>query len=340
MKHDKILLSMGAGGRLSAELMKDVFLPAYGNDILKNLDDSAEIDIEGTRLAFTTDSYVIRPIFYPGGNIGELAVCGTVNDLAVKGAYPLVITAGFIIEEGFSTQSLKTIAQSMHDAADRAGVQIVAGDTKVVGRGEADGVFINTSGIGVIIRGMNISSSHAKPGDDIIVSGTMGDHGVAILNAREGLDFQPRIESDTAPVFDIVERISEFAENIHVMRDPTRGGLASVVNEIASASRVNISLFEDKIPVREDVRKCCDLLGIDSLYVANEGKVVIFCSPESTPQIMNKIKESPIGQNASVIGRVEDSNYSENTPPVSLITAMGTKRFVPLIEGEPLPRIC
>lgn len=340
MKHDIVTLSMGGGGKLSSQLIEELFLPVYGNDVLNSLDDAAELTVDGARIAFTTDSFTVKPVFFPGGDIGKLSVCGTVNDLSVKGARPVAISAGFIIEEGFPMDDLKRIALSMREASDEVGVRVVTADTKVVGRGEVDGIFINTSGIGTVMKGMSVSSVGARRGDDIIISGTVADHGIAIVNAREGLGFTPEIRSDVATVFSMVERIAGFGEHVHVMRDPTRGGVATVLNEIARASRVSIKMFERAIPIRMEVRSCCDLLGFDPLYIANEGKIVIFVDPRATADVLKNVRSVPLGRDAAVIGRVVETPYSVDTPPVYLETAIGTKRFVPLIDGEPLPRIC
>ena len=337
---DTVTLSMGSGGLHSSRLLSEVFLPIYGNEILNTLDDSAALTVDTAHLAFTTDSYTIQPIFFPGGDIGKLSICGTVNDLAAKGARPLAISAAFIIEEGFPIEDLKKIARSMRETTDALGVNIVTGDTKVVRRGDADGIFITTSGIGAIIEGMDISSSRARPGDDILISGTIADHGMAVLNAREGLGFTPEIRSDVAPLCDIVAGISAWGGLLHVMRDPTRGGVASALNEIARASRVTMTLFENRLPLRQDVRSCCDLLGMDPLYIANEGKLVIVADPGAGADILKVIKAMPLGRDAAVIGRVDEMPYADQIPPVSLQTKIGTKRFVPLLEGEPLPRIC
>lgn len=340
MRHDKVLLPMGAGGLLSQELMESVFLPGYGNKTLCQMDDSAELAIGGVRIAFTTDSFTVKPAFFPGGDIGKLSICGTVNDLSAKGARPLAISAGFILEEGFPIPSLTEIVNSMRTAAEAAGAQIVTGDTKVVGRGEADGIYINTSGIGAIIEGMDISCAAARPGDCIIISGSLADHGVAILNARENLKVSPAIESDVGCVAEIVEKLSALGSSIHVMRDPTRGGLASVLNEISAASEVNIRIFEKTLPIKQGVLSCCDLLGLDPLYLANEGKLVVIVEGGASEEALGLIRGSALGKNAQMIGEVEWSAYCKDVPPVSLETRLGTKRFVPLIEGEPLPRIC
>ncbi len=339
-KQDKVTISMGAGGKQSLQLLKNVFLPVYGNEFLNKLEDSAEILIGKERLAFTTDSYTIKPVFFPGGDIGKLSVCGTCNDLSVKGAKPVFISAGFIIEEGFPINNLKRIVSSMSRTAEEIGVQIVTGDTKVVNKGEADGIFINTSGIGILLPGMNISCSNARKGDDVIITGSIGDHGISILNARENLGLIPEIHSDVGHVYKIIKEIAEYAKYIHVMRDPTRGGLASVLNEIAMSSRVNITILEDNIFIKPGVKKSCDILGLDPLYVANEGKIVMFVSPDSSKDILHIIKKMPQGKEANILGKVETSVYSEDTPAVSIQTSLGLKRFVPLIDGEPLPRIC
>jgi hydrogenase expression/formation protein HypE len=337
---DTVTLSMGSGGAHSSRLLTEVFLPVFGNETLNALDDSAAIDVNAARLAFTTDSYTIQPVFFPGGDIGKLSICGTVNDLAAKGARPLAVSAAFIIEEGFPIEHLKRIARSMRETTDAIGINIVTGDTKVVRKGEADGIFITTSGIGAIINGMEISSSRARPGDDILISGTIADHGMAILNAREGLGFTPEIQSDVAPLCDVVAGLSAWGGSLHVMRDPTRGGVASALNEIARASRVTMTLFEDRLPLRQEVRSCCALLGMDPLYIANEGKLIVIAYPRATADILNAMKAMPLGRGAAVIGRVDETPYTEGIPPVSLQTAIGTKRFVPLLEGDPLPRIC
>ena len=337
---DTVTLSMGGGGAHSSQLLSEVFLPIYGNEILNTLDDSAALTVDTAHLAFTTDSYTIQPIFFPGGDIGTLSICGTVNDLAAKGARPLAIAAAFIIEEGFLIEDLKKIARSMRKATGALGINLVTGDTKVVRRGDADGIFITTSGIGAIMEGMDISSSRARPGDDILISGTIADHGMAILNAREGLGFTPEIRSDVAPLCEIVEGISAWSGFLHVMRDPTRGGVASALNEIARASRVTATLFEDKLPIRREVRSCCDLLGMDPLYIASEGKLVIVADPGATADILKAMRTMPLGRDAAVIGMVDATPYADQIPPVSLRTNIGTKRFVPLLEGELLPRIC
>jgi hydrogenase expression/formation protein HypE len=340
MKNDTITLAMGSGGRLSAELVEKVFLPIYGNEILKNMDDAAELKMPRSRIAFTTDSYTVKPIFFPGGDIGKLSVCGTVNDLSVKGARPLYISTAFIIEEGFPIADLKRIARSMYQTARAVGVKIVTGDTKVVSRSEADGIFINTAGIGAIQGDMNISCRSVRPGDVCIVSGSIGDHGMAIMNSRERLGFDPPIKSDVAPLWDIVKRLEGLGRHIRVMRDPTRGGLASLLNEIAKASRVTVRIVEGSLPVKPEVRACAELLGMDPLYIANEGKLALFVAPRAAGKVLEAIRNSPLGKDAAVIGVAEKSPFRDDVPPIHLETTIGAKRFVPLLDGELLPRIC
>jgi hydrogenase expression/formation protein HypE len=336
MIDDRILISEGDGGRLSAKLIQEIFIKAYGNDKLNRMDDAADISIGDKRIAMTTDSYVIKPIFFPGGDIGKLSVCGTVNDLATKAAKPVAISAAFIIEEGFLKSDLKKIVDSMHKTAKEVGVDIVTGDTKVVRKGEADGIFINTTGIGLIQDGFNLSSANARAGDDIIITGSIADHGIAILNQRENLNFSPAIQSDVAPLYSIVQSLKDLAKDIHVMRDPTRGGVASSLNEIATASAVNIEVFYN-YPIKQEVRACCELLGIDPLYIANEGKMLIFADPKKTKEIINKINR----KDCSVIGKVLDTGkFSKTVPPVYLLTNIGSKRVLSMMDGTPLPRIC
>ena len=340
MDTERITLGMWGGGTLSAELIEEVFLAGYGNEALNRLDDAAEVSLDGARLAFTTDSYTVKPVFFPGGDIGRLAVCGTSNDLSVKGARPRAISAAFIIEEGFLLVDLKRIVRSMRDTAAEAGVGIVTGDTKVVRKGEADGIFITTSGVGAIIPGMEISCAAARPGDAIIVTGTVGDHGAAIMNAREVLGFTPELVSDVAPVRDIVEALASRASALHAMRDPTRGGLASALNEIARASGVSVRVFEDRVPVAPGVRACCEILGLDPLYMACEGRVVIFAAPDSAEEVLRLVRSTPGGKDAAAIGEVTGPRREPNIPPVVVETGIGTSRFLPLLEGDPVPRIC
>jgi hydrogenase expression/formation protein HypE len=340
MDTERVTLGMGGGGLLSARIISEVFLAGYGNEALNRLDDAAEVSLDGARLAFTTDSYTVKPVFFPGGDIGRLAVCGTANDLSVKGARPRAISSAFIIEEGFLLDDLKRIVRSMRDTAAEAGVEIVTGDTKVVRKGEADGVFITSSGIGAIIPGMEISCAAARPGDSIIVSGTVGDHGAAIMNARERLGFTPEIVSDVAPVRGIVEALAPRARALRAMRDPTRGGLASALNEIARASGVSVRVLEDRVPVAAGVRACCEILGLDPLYMACEGRVLIFAAPDSAEEVLRLIRGAPGGTNAALIGEVAGPGGDPNVPPVIVETGFGTQRFLPLLDGDPVPRIC
>lgn len=332
---ERILLSHGSGGRLSHELITRVLLPKFSNPILDKLDDSAVFDLNG-RIAFTTDSYVVSPIFFPGGDIGKLAVCGTVNDLSMSGAKPLFLSLSLVIEEGFLYDDLERILLSVKKAASEAGVQIVTGDTKVVNRGGADGIFINTSGVGLVPPGVNISGSNANPGDKILLSGTIGDHGIAVLSKREGLEFQHSIESDCAPLNHLVSEMLSVSANIHCMRDPTRGGLATVLNEFAAKSRVGILIYEDRIPVNETVRGACELLGFDPLYIANEGKLVAVVAASDADTILGKMKENSYGREAAVIGEVTEQYRGK----VVLKTILGSHRMVDMLSGELLPRIC
>ena len=333
---DRILLAHGSGGELSHQLVASLFAKSFQNPLLQPLDDSAVFSAEGTKLAFTTDSYVVTPIFFPGGDIGKLAVCGTVNDLAMSGAQPLFLSAGFIIEEGFLFSDLKRIVQSMQETAAEAGVQIVTGDTKVVNRGAADGIFINTAGIGCISPGLHISGHNAHPGDKVLVSGTMGDHGVAILSAREGLEFSTALLSDCAPLNLLVKKLLTLSPQIHSLRDPTRGGLSSTLNELARQSGVGIWVEEDRIPVKEEVRGACELLGFEPWNLANEGKLVAIVAAGVAETVLRGMKEHPLGRSAAMIGEVKED------PPgkVILRTPIGSTRLLDMMVGEPLPRIC
>ncbi|MBI5966422.1 MAG: hydrogenase expression/formation protein HypE [Deltaproteobacteria bacterium] len=333
---DRILLAHGSGGELSHELVTSLFVRTFHNPFLDPLDDGAVFQVEGKRWAFTTDSYVVTPIFFPGGDIGKLAVCGTVNDLSMIGAQPLFLSAGFIIEEGFPLSSLEKIVSSMQKAAAEAGVKIVTGDTKVVNRGGADGIFINTAGIGLIPEGVNISGSYARPGDRVILSGSIGDHGVAILSSREGLQFSTSLESDCASLNDLVARMLEVSYKIHCLRDPTRGGLSSTLNELARQSGVGIWVDEDRIPIKEEVRGACELLGFDPLILANEGRLVAVVAEEVAEMILQQMKTHRLGRDVAIIGEVRE----EPREKVILRTRLGLTRIVDMIVGEPLPRIC
>jgi hydrogenase expression/formation protein HypE len=331
-----IILGHGGGGKLSAELIQHLFVPAFANATLARLGDAAVLEAGGARLAVSTDSFVVHPLFFPGGNIGELAVHGTVNDVAMSGAQPLYLTAGFIIEEGFPLDRLGIIVQSMAAAARAAGVQLVAGDTKVVDRGHGDGVFINTTGVGLLAADIHIAPDRARPGDLVILSGTIGDHGMAIMSVREGLEFDTVIKSDTAALNGLVSRMLEATREIHVLRDPTRGGVATSLNEIAEAAQVGIILNEDAIPVNPAVHSACELLGMDPLYVANEGKLLAFVPAALGDAVLAAMREHPLGKQAAVIGRV----VADHPGLLVARTSIGGTRVVSMQIGEQLPRIC
>ena len=332
---DKILLAHGSGGKLAHELVEKSFLKALANPFLAKLDDSAVMDFSG-RLAFTTDSYVVSPIFFPGGDIGKLAVCGTVNDLAMSGAKPLYLSLAFIIEEGLPQDELNKIVDSVRKTAQEAEVEIVTGDTKVVNRGSADKLFINTAGIGIIPDGVDISGSRAKPGDKVILSGTIGDHGIAVLSQREGLSFSTQLESDCAPLGSLVAEMLGASPDIHCLRDPTRGGLATTLNELAKQSKVSIRIEEEKIPVREEVLAACEMLGFDPLYVANEGKLVAIVLAKDVDKILKAMRENHYGTGAAIIGEVK----AEHPGRVLMKTCLGASRIVDMLVGDLLPRIC
>lgn len=333
---DTVLLGHGSGGKLSAELVRDVFLPALENPVLARLDDQAIVNINGQRLAITTDSFVVKPLFFPGGDIGSLAVHGTVNDLAVGGATPLFLSAAFIIEEGFAMESLRRVVNSMHQAAAAAGVQVVTGDTKVVEKGKGDSLFINTTGIGVVPDGLELSANRARPGDKVLLSGSIGEHGIAILAQREGLEFESEIQSDSAALHMLVADMLAVSREIRAMRDPTRGGVSSTLNEIAEQSQVGIELEGSSIPVREEVRGACELLGLDPLYVANEGKLIAIVAPEAADVLLQAMRRNPLGAGARIIGTVKQ----EDAGLVTMRTTLGTTRIVDMLAGDQLPRIC
>ncbi len=335
MNDETILLAHGSGSRLSHELIEKNFLPSLANPLLSKLDDSAVFEFSGC-LAFTTDSYVVSPIFFPGGDIGKLAICGTINDLAMSGAKPLYLSLSFIIEEGLTLSELSKIVKSIKNTAEEAGVKIITGDTKVVNRGSTDKLFINTSGIGIIPEGIDISGGNAKVGDKVILSGTIGDHGIAVMSQREGLKFSVPVQSDCAPLNKLVSQMLEASSHIHCMRDPTRGGLATTLNELARQSRVGISIEEEKIPVRDGVRAACELLGFDPLYIANEGKLVAIVAQQDTGKILSKMKRNRYGSDASIIGEITD----EHKGKVIMKTRLGASRIVDMLSGELLPRIC
>jgi len=334
---DRVLLAHGSGGKLSHDLIAKSFVSTLGNPILNKLDDSAVFKLSGNGwLAFTTDSYTVTPIFFPGGDIGKLAICGTVNDLAMSGAVPLYLSLSFIIEEGLLIADLEKIVNSVHQAAAESSVEIVAGDTKVVDQGSADKLFINTSGVGVVPPGVDISGANAKPGDKVIVSGTVGDHGIAIVSQREGLKFHVPIHSDCAPLNRLVAEMLETSANLHCLRDPTRGGLATTLNEFAQQSQVGINIEEASIPVNKAVLAACELLGFDPLYVANEGKLAAIVAPADADKVLAKIKQNQYGREAAIIGEV----VNEHPGRVVMKTRLGASRIVDVLVGELLPRIC
>jgi hydrogenase expression/formation protein HypE len=332
-----IVMGHGGGGKLGSELVEHLFLPAFRNPALENLGDAATLHLPSGRLAMTTDSYVVQPLFFPGGSIGELAVNGTVNDLAVSGAEPKYLSAGFILEEGFPLARLAAIVEAMAAAAATAGVQVVTGDTKVVERGHGDGCYINTTGIGVLRAGIQVGPRRARAGDAILVSGTIGDHGMAIMSVREGLEFESQIRSDCAALNGMIAEVLDAVGGaVHAMRDPTRGGLASTLNEIAHASGVGIAIDEARLPVRVEVQSACELLGLDPVYVANEGKAVFFVAAEAADKVLAVLRAHPLGRDAARIGQVT----AEHPRMLVARTAMGANRVIPIQIGEQLPRIC
>jgi hydrogenase expression/formation protein HypE len=332
-----IVMGHGGGGKLGNELVEYLFLPAFRNPALENLGDAAVFELGSGKLAMSTDSFVVQPLFFPGGSIGALAVNGTVNDLAVSGAEPKYLSASFILEEGFPLAQLAAVVDAMAGAARTANVRIVTGDTKVVERGHGDGCYINTAGVGLLRPGISVGPHRAQPGDAVLVSGTIGDHGMAIMSVREGLEFESQIRSDCAALNGMIaEVLDAVGDAVHVMRDPTRGGLASTLNEIATASNVGVEIDETSLPVRLEVQSACELLGLDSVYVANEGKAVFFVAPEVADQILQMLRAHPLGRDAARIGHVTAQH------PRMLVarTAMGANRVIPTQIGEQLPRIC
>ena len=334
--YKSVLLAHGGGGKLSQQLIQKMFLSQFKNEFLEPLHDGAIFSIDGTRLAFSTDSYVVNPIFFPGGDIGELAVNGTVNDLAMCGARPLYLSVGFIIEEGLPMEDLWRIVLSMQRAAAGADVMLVTGDTKVVDKGKGDKIFINTSGVGVLEPGVAISPKQARPGDKIIINGPIAVHGIAIMSVREGLQFETQIRSDTAALNGLVREMLETGDGVHVLRDPTRGGVASTLNEIAESANVGISIDEERLPLTEEVRGACEILGFDPLYVANEGKLVAFVSPEESDGVLAAMHAHPLGKDAVLIGEV----VNEHPGVVIMKSRIGGSRVVDMLSGEQLPRIC
>jgi hydrogenase expression/formation protein HypE len=336
LRDDVVTLAHGAGGKATRALVEGLFLDAFRNQALEPLGDAAIVDLEGSRLAFTTDSYVVKPIFFPGGSIGDLAVNGTVNDLAVSGAVPLWLSAGFVIEEGFAVADLRRVAGDMARAAEAAGVAIATGDTKVVERGKADGVYVNTAGLGLVAPGVHLRAGTVRPGDRVLVSGTLGDHGMAVMIARGDLKLEADIQSDTAPVRELAAGLLELGDELHWMRDPTRGGLATALNELARAAGLAVVLDEDALPVRPQVAGACEILGIDPLYVANEGKLVAIVSPEVADRALAALQAQPVGADAALVGTVA----AEPEGLVLLDTSLGGRRIVDMLVGDPLPRIC
>jgi hydrogenase expression/formation protein HypE len=337
--HDTIVIGHGSGGRMTQELIQEIFQPHLASPQLLAGNDFAEVkpgSASLSRLAISTDSHIVYPLTFPGGDIGRLSVCGTVNDVAMSGAIPVSLTAGFILEEGLSTSLLESIVVSMSNAAQEAGVQIIAGDTKVVEKGKADQLFINTTGFGWIPEGVNINGSRAKPGDVVLISGTLGDHGIAVLAARGELGFETEIRSDVAPLNHLIQAVIQAAPNIHVLRDPTRGGLATTLNEIACQSQVCITLEESRVPVKPAVGAACEMLGFDPLYVANEGKVIVIAPPDEAESALAALQSHPYGRDAVIIGRIGESPKSR----VLLNTRIGGTRILDVLAGEMLPRIC
>jgi len=336
MRSDRILLAHGSGGTMMKELIEEIFVAEFGDEVLMRMDDAAALDFRGSRLAFSTDTYVVHPLFFPGGDIGKLAVCGTVNDVATSGATPLYLSVGFVLEEGMPVEDLKRILVSMRDAAAEAGVRIVTGDTKVVERGHGDGCYINTAGVGVLPDGVDLSGSHCRPGDIVLLSGTLGDHGIAVISTREGLEFSTDIRTDAAPLNHLVRAVIDAAPDVRCFRDPTRGGLASTLNELASASGVSITVEETDVPVNDQVRGASEMLGYDVFQVANEGKMVAVVPAEQADAALVAMQNAPYGAEAAVIGTVAEAPAGK----VYVRTAFGATRIMDMLVGEQLPRIC
>lgn len=336
MQNKKIILSDGGGGKSTHNLIKNIFLKKLGNPVLNRLDDSAICHLPSAicHLVFTTDSYVVKPIFFPGGDIGKLSVCGTINDLAVMGAKPLYISLAFILEDGFEIGKLEKIVSLITETSKKAGVKIVCGDTKVVEKGACDEIFINTSGIGIVSNKLDISGHNARPGDIVIISGTIAEHGIAVLNARQELGLTGHLKSDVAPLNNLVEKMLE-AGKIHAMRDPTRGGLATTLNEIAEQSNVGIELEEKKIPIKKSVKIACALLGLDPLYIANEGKLIAVVNEKDAQKILSAMKKHKLGKNSEIIGKI-----IKKPKGVYFKTKIGGSRILQMLDGDQLPRIC
>ncbi|MCX8083258.1 MAG: hydrogenase expression/formation protein HypE [bacterium] len=338
MKNEKILLSYGSGGRYMHNLIKEIFVPAFNSPTLSKLTDSAVLKNFSTsyNLCFTTDSYTVEPLFFPGGDIGKLAICGTVNDLAVMGAKPLYLSCGIIVEEGLEIEILKKIVNSMARTAKKAGVEIVSGDFKVVEKGKGDKIFINTSGIGILKKNLKTGRNFIKAGDRVIINGNIGEHEIAVLSARKDFGISGRIKSDCAPLNGLIERIMEVSDNIHFMRDPTRGGVATTLNEIIEGNRYGIMLYQKEIPLSKGVASVCEMLGFDPLYLANEGKVIVICDEKDTEKVLSVMRKHPSGKKATVIGEVIDEYKGQ----VVMKTLAGSLRIIDMLSGSQLPRIC
>jgi hydrogenase expression/formation protein HypE len=340
--NEKIVLGHGSGGKMSYDLISKIFMPTFSNPTLSTGDDAGRICLplnlgdESINLAISTDSHVVLPLFFPGGDIGRLAICGTVNDVSMLGAKPMFLTAGFVLEEGLDIEILQRVVASMQTAASEANVQIIAGDTKVVQNGKADGLYINTTGIGTIPTGINISGCKAQPGDVVIISGTIGDHGIAVLSARGELKFETAVKSDVAPLNGLVETMLNTTREIHVLRDPTRGGLATTLNEISLQSQVGITINQNNIPIKPAVDAACEMLGFDPLYMANEGKLIAIVDKDNADLLLAAMKNHPLGVDAAIIGKVTEKTSTN----VLLKTAFGTTRVIDMMSGEMLPRIC
>lgn len=336
LRETNITMAHGAGGKAMNDLIVAVFLEAFRNPLLEKLNDQATFEVNGTKFAITTDAFTVHPLFFPGGEIGCLSIHGTINDLATAGAKPLFLAAAFVLEEGFPIDDLKCIVDSMAKAAEKCNVQIVTGDTKTVQRGKGDGVYIVTTGFGIVEHPVNLSIANARPGDKVILSGTIGEHGVAVMIARGNLEFEADIQSDTSPLWEMVDSVLRVCPKVRCMRDPTRGGVATVLNEIAQASQVCIRVFDEAVPVRPEVRGACEILGIDPLYVANEGKMVFVVPPDDAEIVLETLKGHPLGKDAVIIGQVEE----EPVGIVLLETGIGGARVLDMLMGDPLPRIC
>ncbi len=336
MRADRILLAHGSGGTMMRELIEDVFMGRFTDPALLRMDDAASLEVSGGRIAMSTDTYVVQPVFFPGGDIGRLAVCGTVNDIATSGATPLYLTVGFVLEEGFAVEDLRRIVETMASSAEEAGVRIVTGDTKVVDRGHGDGVFVNTAGVGVLRDGVDLSGSNCEPGDKVLLSGTLGDHGIAVISVREGLAFSTDIVSDAAPLGKLTAAVLEAAPGVRCFRDPTRGGLSSTLNELATASRVSITVHETEVPVHDQVRGACEMLGYDVFQVANEGKMVAVVPAEEADAALSAMRAAPYGEDAAIVGEVTQGPAGK----VYVATGFGAKRIMDMLVGEQLPRIC